>query len=189
MVVCEISSTWNGYYNILEEEISICCLGWYKVRTKTKETVVLSFSITKVWVLEILGGLALGIVLRLTDVLFMLRGALFESSNWLGLAGPEYLALILGSFSRLGAGTFIIFTALTGGINGVELFCTLVALGIWEWQVRGKVIFVTPAQCGKLTNKKVGVGGKPLREFVNQPWIWSWIALFVLGFLSLRVLV
>ncbi|MBP9483879.1 MAG: hypothetical protein KBF19_03740, partial [Negativicutes bacterium] len=61
------------------------------MRAKTKETVLLSFSMTKLWALEILGGLLLGTVIRLTGVLFMLRGALLASSNWLGLAGPEYV--------------------------------------------------------------------------------------------------
>lgn len=159
------------------------------MRTKTKEAVLLSFSITKKWILEIVGGLALGIVIRLTDVLFMLRGALLESSKWVGLAGPEYVALVLGSFSRLGATTFIIFTSLTGGVNGVELFCTLVALGIWEWQVRRRAISATPDQRRKLTNRSDEKSEKSLQELIDQPWVWSWVTLFILGFLSLRVFV
>ena len=159
------------------------------MRAKTKETVLLSFSMTKLWALEILGGLLLGIVIRLTDVLFMLRGALLESSNWLGLAGPEYVALILGSFSRLGAATFIVFTGLTGGVNGVELFCTLAALGIWEWQVRRRATSATSGQRRKLVIEADGGEKKSLRELIDQPWVWSWGALLIMGFLSLRVLV
>lgn len=159
------------------------------MRAKTKETVLLSFSITKFWVLEILGGLVLGMVIRLTDVLFMLRGALLESSNWLGLAGPEYVALILGGFSRLGAATFILFTSLTGGVNGVELFCTLVALGIWEWQVRRRATSATSGQRRKSAVGADGKGEKSLPELIDQPWIWSWGTLLLLGLLSLRVLV
>ena len=131
------------------------------------------FRIKKMWLLEILGGAFFAIFIRWTEVVFMTRNFFLGSSNWSGLAGPEYIAMILGCGSRLGAGIFTLLTALTGGIDAAQMTCTLTALGLWEWQTRERG-----------SSRKIPKG--IWNQIRGLPIFWPLVALLCLGWLSLQ---
>ena len=135
------------------------------------------FTIKNPWVLKILGGAFFAMFLRWTEVIFMIRMAFVSSSRWNGLAGPEYVAMALGYYSRFGGAVFAAVTAATGGIDGGQLIATLGALGVWEWRVR--------------TMPKVGKGKKENQDWAEslkkEPVVPAIICLFVLGWLWMQL--
>ena len=137
----------------------------------------IEFTITNPWILETLGGAFFAMFLRWTEVIFMIRTLFASPSSWTGLAGPEYVALGLGCFSRFGAGIFALVTGVTGGIDGGQLVAVLIALGVWEWRVR--------------TMPKVGKGKKENQDWAEslkkEPVVLAIICLFVLGWLWMQL--
>lgn len=91
------------------------------------------FTITNSWVLEVGGGIFFAFFLRWSQVLFMIRVLFESSSRWSGLAGPEYIAILLGFVSRKASAAFAVATACTGGLNFFQLLAVLCSLGLWEW--------------------------------------------------------
>ena len=115
--------------------------------------------------------------IRWTEVIFMIRNIFALSSNWTGVAGPEFLALGLGYFSRFGGAVFIIVTGITGGVDLAQMASTLLALGAWEW-----------------LSRKTRVGEKRKREdegFVeslkNKPEAMALIVLIIFSWLSFQL--
>lgn len=91
------------------------------------------FTITNPWLLEIGGGVFFAFFLRWSQVLFMIRLLFEPSSRWNGLAGPEYIAILLGLLSRKAGAAFVIVSACTGGLNLFQLIATLCSLGFLGW--------------------------------------------------------
>lgn len=90
--------------------------------------------------LEILGGLFLGLIFRWSGILFDIRRFFSSSAHWSGIAGPEYIILGVGYFSRLGAAFFALFMVWSGGINGGQWIASMVSLGVLEWKMRSNQV-------------------------------------------------
>lgn len=131
-------------------------------------------TITNPWVLEIGGGIFFALFLRWSQVLFMIRVLFESSSRWSGLAGPEYIAILLGLISRKAAASFAIVTAYTGGLNFFQLIAVLFSLGLWEWL----------KQKEKRSNEKVCC---VFVRISRMSIFWPLVVLFVFGWVGLHL--
>lgn len=135
------------------------------------------FTITNPLVLEIGGGIFFALFLRWSQVLFMIRVFFDSSSRWSGLAGPEYIAILLGFLSRKAGAAFAFATAITGGLNFFQLLAILCSLGLWEWLERRN-------EKKKKSNEEVCCVFIKVHRI---PIFWPLVTLFGIGWIGLHL--